>query len=89
MLFADLLSLHLVTFLMLFILVHATFFNSRRMLEPNFAIYHTAASLSSLASYAVLAEESIIVQTMLSSNTHCTPTVLLNQQCCIIITFCC
>ena len=34
MLFADLLlSLHLVTFLMFFILVHVTFFNSRCMLE--------------------------------------------------------
>ena len=54
MLFADLLSLHLVTFLMFFILVH---FSSRSMLELKFAIYHRAASLSSQASYAVLAEE--------------------------------
>ena len=58
MLFADLLSLHLVTFLMLFILVHVTFFSSRCMLELKFAIYYRAASLPSQASYAVLAEES-------------------------------
>ena len=55
MLFADLLSLHLVTF---FILVHVTFFSSRCMLELKFAIYHRAATLPSQASYAVLAEES-------------------------------
>ena len=58
MLFADLLSLHLVTFLMLFILVHVTFFSSRCVLELKFAIYYRAASLPSQASYAVLAEES-------------------------------
>ena len=34
------------------------FFSSRCMLELKFAIYYRAASLSSLASYAVLAEES-------------------------------
>jgi len=55
MLFADLLSLHLVTFLMFFILVHVTFFSSRCMLELKFAIYYRAASLPSQASYAVLA----------------------------------
>jgi len=38
MLFAGLLSLHLVTFLMFFILVHVTFFSSRCMLELKFAI---------------------------------------------------
>jgi len=59
MLFADLLSLHLVTFLMIFVLVHVTSFSSRCMLELKFAIYHRAASLSSQASYAVLAEESL------------------------------
>jgi len=48
MLFADLLSLHLVTFLMYFILVHVTFLSSRCR----------AASLPSQGSYAVLAEES-------------------------------
>ena len=58
MLFADLLSLHLLTFLMFFILVHVTFFSSRCMLELKFAIYYRAASLPSQASYAVLAEES-------------------------------
>ena len=59
MFFADLLSLHLVTFLMFsFILVHVTFFSSRCMLELKFDIYHRAASLPSPASYAVLAEES-------------------------------
>ena len=58
MLFADLLSLHLVTFLMFFILVHVTSFSSRCMLELKFAIYYRAASLPSQASYAVLAEES-------------------------------
>ena len=54
MLFADLLSLHLVTFLMFFILVHV----SRCMLELKFGIYYRAASLPSQASYAVLAEAS-------------------------------
>jgi len=59
MLFADLLSLHLVTFLMFFILVHVPFFFSNRCtLELKFAIYYRAASLPSQASYAVLAEES-------------------------------
>ena len=58
MLFADLLSLNLVTFLMFFILVHITLFSSRCMLELKFAIYYRAASLPSQASYAVLAEES-------------------------------
>ena len=58
MLFADLLSLHLVTFLMFFILVHVTSFSSRCMLELKFAIYYRAASLPSQAFYAVLAEES-------------------------------
>ena len=58
MLFADLLSLHLVTFLMLFIIVHVTFFSSRCMLELKFAIRYRAASLPSQASYEVLAEES-------------------------------
>jgi len=38
MLLADMLSLHLVTILMLFILVHVTFFSSRSMLELKFAI---------------------------------------------------
>jgi len=37
------------------------------MLELKFAIYHRAASLPSRASYAVLAEESSIDQTRLSS----------------------
>ena len=55
MLFADLLSLHLVTLLMLFILFHVTFFSSRCMLELK---YYRAASLPSQASYAILAEES-------------------------------
>ena len=58
MLFADLLSLHLVTFLMLLFLFMSLFFSSRCMLELKFAIYYTAASLPSQASYAVLAEES-------------------------------
>ena len=57
MLFADLLSLHLVTFLMFIILVHVIFFSSRCTLELKFAIYHRAASLPSQASYAVLAEK--------------------------------
>ena len=70
MLFADLLSLHLVTFLMFFILVHVTFFSSRCMLELKFAIYYRAASLPSLASYAVLAEESQAFF-KLSQHTNC------------------
>jgi len=44
MLFADLLSLHLVTFLMFLILVHVTFFSCRCMLELKFANYYRAAS---------------------------------------------
>ena len=59
MLFADLLSLHLVTFLMFLILVHVTYFSSRCMLELKFAIYYRAASLPSQASYALLAQESL------------------------------
>jgi len=57
--FADLLSLHLVTFFLMLFFYSCTchFFSSRCMLELNFAIYHRAASLSSQASYAVLAEE--------------------------------
>ena len=47
------------------------FFSSRYMLEPKFAIYHRAASLSSitgfLGMYAILTEESL---TMLFSNTE-------------------
>jgi len=58
MLFADLVSLHLVTFLMFSILVHVTFFSSRCMLELKFAICYRTASLPSQASYAVLAEKS-------------------------------
>ena len=85
MLFADLLSLHLVTFLMFFILVHVTFFSSRCILELKFAIYYRAASLPSQASYAVLAEES---QAFFKLPPR-TPTVFLIQQSCVIITFCC
>ena len=59
MLFADMLSLHLLTFLMLFVLVHVASFSSRCMLELRFAIYHWAARLSTQASNAVLAEESL------------------------------
>jgi len=67
MIFADLLSLHLVTFLMFLILAYVTSFSSRCMLELKLAIYYRAASLPSQASYAVLAE--VIDQTRLSSNT--------------------
>jgi len=59
MLFAYLLSLYLVTFVMFFILVHVTFFSSKCMYELKIAIYYRAASLPSRASYAVLAEESL------------------------------
>jgi len=71
--FADLLSLHLVTFLTFFILVHVLFFSSRCMLELKFAIYYRAASLPSQASYAVLAEES---QTFFKHSPH---TIILNS----------
>jgi len=58
--FADLLSLATSCYIFnVFILVHVTFFRSRCMLELKFVIYHKAESLSSLASYAVLAEESL------------------------------
>jgi len=78
LLFADLLSLHLVAFSMLFILVHVTFFSSRCMLELKFAIYFEAASLPSQASYAVLAGESQ------ASKTPSTQTVFLIQQSCVL-----
>ena len=69
MLFADLLSLHLVTFLMFFfILVHITFFSSRCMLELKLAIYYRAASLPSQASYTVLAQESSITPRSISNS---------------------
>jgi len=47
--FADLLCLHVVTFLMVFSLFMSCF-SSRCMLELKFAIFHRAASLSSQAS---------------------------------------
>jgi len=54
--FADLLSLHLATFLTFFLFLFTSlFFSSRCMLELKFA---RAASLPSQSSYAVLAEES-------------------------------
>jgi len=83
-LFADLLSLHLVTFLMFFILVHVTFFSSRCMLELKFVIYYRAASLPSQASDAVLAEES---QAFFKHSPH-TNSISI-QQSCVIITFRC
>ena len=52
------------------------------MLELKFAIYYRAASLRSQASYAALAEKSQAL-----FNIHCTPTVFLNQQFCVIIRF--
>ena len=85
MVFADLLSLHLVTFLMFFILVNVTFFSCRCMLEFTLAIYYRAASLLPQASYAVLAEES---QAFFKCFPR-TPTVFLIQQSWVIITFCC
>jgi len=57
------------------------FFSSRCMLELKFAIYHRAASLSSQASHAVLAEESLTRPGSLQ-----TPTVFLIQQSCVITT---
>ena len=54
MLYADLLSLHLATFLMYIILVYVPFFSSRCMLELKLAIYCRAASLPSQASYAII-----------------------------------
>ena len=44
MLFVDLLSPHLITFLMFLILVHVISFSSRCMLELKFAIYYRAAA---------------------------------------------
>ena len=54
MLFADLLSLHLVTFKCFLFLFMSLFL----VLELKFAIYYRAARLPSQASYAVWAEES-------------------------------
>jgi len=75
--FADLVSLHLVTFLMFFfILVHVTFFSSRCMLELKF---DPSQSLSSQASSVDVCS---IGLTVLGSfqNTPCTQTVFLIQQ---------
>ena len=47
LLFADLLSLHLITFLMILVLF---ILSSRYMLELKFIIYHRVANLSSQAS---------------------------------------
>ena len=76
MLFTDLLSLHLVTFLVFYTPVHGK--NSRCMLELKFAIYCRAASLSSQASSVdVCSIDWIIIdQTRLSSNTPCTPNII-------------
>ena len=83
MLFADLLSLHLVTFLMFFILVHVTFLSSRCMLELKFAIYSRAASLPSQASYSVLAQESLtrpgFLQTLPTHNSISNSAILCNN----------
>jgi len=59
MLFADLLSLHLVTLLMFLFSYMSLFFSGRCIFELKFAIYYRAASLPSQVSYAVLAEESL------------------------------
>ena len=89
MLFADLLSLHLVTFLMLFILVHVTFFSSRCMLELKFAIYYRAASLPSQASYRVLAEESqAFLQTLLHTNSISNSEILHNNNISLLSDLC-
>ena len=88
MLFADLLSLHVVTFLM-FILFHVTFFSSSYMLEPKFAMYYRAGSLHSQASYAVLAEESLTRPGFLRTFPTQHTTVFLIQHSCVIITFRC
>ena len=77
--FADLLSLHLVTFLMFFILAHVTFFSSRCMVELKFAIYYRAASLRSQASYAVLAEESLTKPSFLQTLPHTNSAILRNN----------
>ena len=50
LLFADLLSLHLITFLTLLVLLISLFLSSRYMLELKFIIYHRVANLSSQAS---------------------------------------
>jgi len=77
--FADLLSIHLVTFLMFSVLFSCHFFKQQMH-----------ASLSSQASLVDVCSIGwrIIDQTRLSSNTPCTPAVFLKQSC-IIITFRC
>jgi len=81
MLFADVLSLHLVTFLMFFILVHVTFFSSRCMLELKFAITEQQVSPHRLPTQYWLKN------LRLSSITPSTPTVFLFQQSYVIITY--
>ena len=79
MLFADLLSLHLVTFLM-FYSCSCHFFSSRCMLELKFAICYRAASLPSQDSYAVFAEESqAFFKISQHTNSICNSAILRNN----------
>ena len=88
MLFADLLFLHLVTFLMLFILVHVTFF--WQQMHAWAEVCHLLQSSKSLPTgFLCSIGWRIIDHTSLSSNTPRTLTVFLIQQSCVIITFCC
>ena len=83
MLFADLLSVHVVTFLIFYIVVHVTFFSSRCMLELKLAFYYRAASFPSQASYAVLAEQSLtgpgFLQTLPHTNSISNSAILHNN----------
>ena len=84
MLFADLLFVHLVTFLMFFILVHVTFFSSRCTLELKFAIYHRAASpQASSVDVCSAAEEPLtrpgLLQTLPHTNSISNSAILRNN----------
>jgi len=88
--YAYLLSLHLITFLMFFILVHVTFW---QQMHARAEVFHLSQSSKSVLTdffsrymqYWLKNHD----QTRLSSNTPCTPTEFLIQQSCAIITFQC
>ena len=79
MLFADLLSLHLVTFLMFFILVHVTFLAADACLS-----WSLPSITEQLVSPHRLPMQYWLKNYRLSSNTPRTPTVFLIQQPCVI-----
>ena len=82
MLFADLLSLHLVTFLMFFILVHVTFLAADACLS-----WRLPSITEQQVSPHRLPMQYWLKNHRLSSNAPYTSTVFLIQQSCVIINF--